>query len=513
MDSLFDQNRQFLQTKFPGVWEAYQQSAPLPAAILDRFEIPLPNGYKLELLVDPKAYLEEHQAAVASMGHFSGALVWGVGTPDELELYWHSVPSRKPFLYVESDPAAFGKVLQTVRLEKLFSEEGCRLAFANDCGQLMSEMAVAFGDYEQVVSRISVVVSPRLFTRLLTDDHPLGWFNGFILGNVFLNQNEEEKKRGARMLSAGSSIRDVFPPAYLYQSILRFLKLYIIASPGIRTIYREMPGVADSSTVLPISIVILAWNRWDLTERCLRSIFALPIPKDTEILVVDNASTDVTPAALARLAEKIPQLRHIRMSRNLGPAGGRDAALQHARGKTLVFLDNDVEVKHERWLDILMEPFLYHPRIGACGAFGVLHTSDETEAWSQKLLFPGMIVPVSWISSFCVAVRKQALIDSGGWRPDLYPLYGMEDVSFGYSLRQAGWISVVAGQFVPVTHGMNHRDGHYDYDVGESGKKNAENFNRIWGERRRLLNPAKNNQTLVNTKPVTPEAQPFSVVR
>jgi len=161
-----------------------------------------------------------------------------------------------------------------------------------------------------------------------------------------------------------------------------------------------------------------------------------------------------------------------------------------------VFLDNDVEIKHERWLDILLEPFLFYPRVGSCGAFGVIHTHDESETWSQKIVFPGLVVPVSWISSFCLAVRKQALIECGGWRPDLYPLYGMEDVALGYALREAGWISVVPGQFVPVTHGMNHKDGHYDYDFVDSGKRNSEIFSKIWGPRRRLLNAARGNRTL-----------------
>lgn len=496
MDTRFDRNREFLQARFPGVWEAYQAAVPLPPAVPETFDIPLPNNQSIRVAVDPRAFVEEHQNIVSSLGNFSGALVWGVSVPEELELYRQSAPAG-PFLYMESDPVTFGRVLRGMALEKIFSDPRCRIAFVNDCGQLMSEIAVAFGDEETLASRICPVIAPSLFIRLLTDTHPLGWFNSFVLQNILLNQCEEEKIRGARLLKAGASLKDVMPSSYLYQSIHRFLKLFAVAAPGIRTYYRESSGPADPASILPLSIVILAWNRWDLTERCLRSIFAYPIPKDSEIVVVDNGSTDVTPAALDRLAEKIPQVRPLHLPQNLGPAGGRDAALKFARGKTFVFLDNDVEVKHERWLDILLEPFLYHTRVGACGAFGVIHSSDETETWYQKILFPGIVAPVSWVSSFCIAVRRQALVECGGWRPDLYPLYGMEDVSMGYSLREAGWISVVPGQFVPVTHGMAHRDGHYDYDITDSGKKNAEVFSRLWGQRRRLLNPAKSNQTLL----------------
>lgn len=501
MESLIDRNRQFLQSRFPGVWESYQAAPPLPPAssVPDLFVIPLPNGPKLSLRVDSNAYAEQHRNDIAMAGGSAGALVWGVTSPEDLEVI-RSVQPDGPFLYVESDPVVFSAVLRNVDLAKLFAKESSRVAFLNDCGQLLSEIALAFGDEEALVTRIFVSVAPGLFSRVLTDAHPLGQFVGFILRNVFLNQSEEEKNRGTKLIAAldgkESLVTELFPSGYLYQSFLRFLKLYLTASPGIRSLYRDMPGAGDPKSVLPISIVILAWNRWDLTERCLRSVFSFPLPAQTEIVVVDNASTDLTPVALKKLSEKIPQLRTLRTSHNLGPAGGRDAAMEMARGRTLVFLDNDVEIKHTRWLEILLEPLVFHPRVGACGAFGVIHTNDETETWSQKVLFPGLATPVSWISSFCVAVRKKALADCGGWRPDLYPLYGMEDVALGWALRESGWVAAVPGQFVPVNHGMNHRDGHYDYDTGASGAKNTEAFRRLWGRRTRILNLARGNATL-----------------
>ena len=497
MDSLFDQNRRFLQSRFPSALEAYQKAVPPPASGPDWIELPLPlpGAPKLRLSAGHDAFVEEHQRTLAGAAKFAGAMVWGVRTADDLEFYWHSLP-RRPFVYLESDPAVFARVLQKVRLDRLFGESGARIAFASDCGELMSEMAVAFGEEELTASRIGFLFEPSLFSRLLAEDHPMGRFVNLILKNVFLNRSEEEMMQAKEGLKEKQFIDKIFPPAYLYQSMQRFLNLLAVASPGIRTLYREMTRPVDARAVLPVSIVILAWNRWDLTERCLRALCSHPLPADSEIIVVDNGSAGRPPEMLKALAERLPPLRPLTLPRNLGPAGGRDEAAKIARGKTLVFLDNDVEIKHERWLDILLEPFLFYPRVGSCGAFGVIHTHDESETWSQKIVFPGLVVPVSWISSFCLAVRKQALIECGGWRPDLYPLYGMEDVALGYALREAGWISVVPGQFVPVTHGMNHKDGHYDYDFVDSGKRNSEIFSKIWGPRRRLLNAARGNRTL-----------------
>ncbi len=46
------------------------------------------------------------------------------------------------------------------------------------------------------------------------------------------------------------------------------------------------------------TLIVLAWNRWDLTRRCLDTLFATDL-SDAEVIVVDNGSTDETPRALA----------------------------------------------------------------------------------------------------------------------------------------------------------------------------------------------------------------------
>lgn len=491
------------------MWETFESASFLPGmdSVPPNFVIPLPSNEKIFLPVDPDAYVTRHREIMSQTAACGGAAIWGVARSEELE--WMCAEfAGGPLLYMESDPAVFAQVVRSVRLDRLFAAKNARIAFITDCGQMMSETTLAFGDEERLVARIFVSVSPSLFSRLLVDSTPQGHFITFLLKNVFLNQNEEEKERGRALISNGAAQKDLFPPAFLYDSLLRFLRLLIVASPGIRTVYREMTQ-PDPRTVLPLSIVILAWNRWDLTERCLKSIYAHPLPDGTETIVVDNGSTDQTPLMLKLISEKLPQIRPVRLEKNNGPAAGRDAALRAARGKTLIFLDNDVAIQHKRWLDILLEPLLLHPRVAASGAFGVIHTHDESETWTQKILMPGLTVPVSWISSFCIAVRKQALIDCGGWRPDLYHLYGFEDVALGWALRQAKWVAAVPGQFVPVMHGMNHRDGHYDYDYDDSGKKNGAAFHRAWGPRHRILNLAKGNQTLTRiSSPVTATRSP-----
>ena len=45
------------------------------------------------------------------------------------------------------------------------------------------------------------------------------------------------------------------------------------------------------------TLIVLAWNRWGLTEKCLATLRETDLA-GAEVLVVDNGSTDETPAEL-----------------------------------------------------------------------------------------------------------------------------------------------------------------------------------------------------------------------
>jgi len=87
-----------------------------------------------------------------------------------------------------------------------------------------------------------------------------------------------------------------------------------------------------------LSFVIPAYNRaWCLSE-CLDSILSQR-GADDEIIVVDDGSTDKTPAVLEQYTGR--GVRSLRLPGNSGPAGARNAGMREARGEYLVFLDSD----------------------------------------------------------------------------------------------------------------------------------------------------------------------------
>ena len=78
-----------------------------------------------------------------------------------------------------------------------------------------------------------------------------------------------------------------------------------------------------------ISVVLATYNRAAHLPRAIASVLAQEGAR-FELIVVDDASTDNTPAYLATLTD--PRIRVISAEHNLGPSGARNRGLAAARG-------------------------------------------------------------------------------------------------------------------------------------------------------------------------------------
>lgn len=113
-----------------------------------------------------------------------------------------------------------------------------------------------------------------------------------------------------------------------------------------------------------ISVAICTRNRAELLEQAVKSVLR-QLRERTEILVVDNASTDDTGAVAMRLAAANPGVRVLREER-LGLSYARNTALAEARGEYIVFLDDDATAQ-DGWLNAYFDFFSKPPCPGiAC---------------------------------------------------------------------------------------------------------------------------------------------------
>ena len=95
-----------------------------------------------------------------------------------------------------------------------------------------------------------------------------------------------------------------------------------------------------------VSVVIPTYNRKPILEKCLDALERQRVagPLDQyEVVVVDDGSTDGTPAWLRGDVERFPHVRLVEQQHG-GPAEGRNRGVDQAKGDVIVFIDSDLVV-------------------------------------------------------------------------------------------------------------------------------------------------------------------------
>ena len=115
-----------------------------------------------------------------------------------------------------------------------------------------------------------------------------------------------------------------------------------------------------------VSVVVLTYNNLELTKACLDSLLTQSQYPNLEIIVVDNHSSDQTPAYLCAWAEGHPDRIVILNPDNKGFAAGNNLGLAAASGDYLVILNNDTVVT-AGWVKGLIRHLQDHKEIGIIG--------------------------------------------------------------------------------------------------------------------------------------------------
>ena len=89
-----------------------------------------------------------------------------------------------------------------------------------------------------------------------------------------------------------------------------------------------------------VSAVIGAYNNAATLERAARSMLEQSV-EELELLIVDDGSTDATPAVASRLAAADQRVRVLTMPGNIGIARSLNAAIAQARAPAVAILDAD----------------------------------------------------------------------------------------------------------------------------------------------------------------------------
>ena len=220
----------------------------------------------------------------------------------------------------------------------------------------------------------------------------------------------------------------------------------------------------------PATLIILAWNRWDLTERCLTSLLATDL-RGSEVLVVDNGSTDETPERLAELEG----VRVLTLPENSGFVRGNNAGIETVDPTTdVVLLNNDLVFNQHDWLQQLRSCAHSREDIGVVGCRLIYTDGRLSHAgtyipldtmWGQQIGGREKDIgqytrdrEVEGVVFACAYIKRETLTAVGDLSLDFESYF--EDTDYCLRARQAGLTTVVCGGVTLIhdEHGSTRGD-------------------------------------------------------
>jgi GT2 family glycosyltransferase/glycosyltransferase involved in cell wall biosynthesis len=204
-----------------------------------------------------------------------------------------------------------------------------------------------------------------------------------------------------------------------------------------------------SATAPEVSIVVLNWNRADVTLECLESLWEHTTGHPYEIVLVDNGSR---PSEVEQFDHLRGPCRVVRLELNRYFGEGNNIGVERARAPYVVLMNNDVTVT-AGWLEPLLRTLRDNPDAGVVGPKflypnGLLQEAgallDEEGRSVQIGKFGDPSAPeynrgrvVDYISAACCLLRKVDFVDVLGFDMRYEPAY-YEDSDLCLRLNQLG---------------------------------------------------------------------------
>lgn len=223
-----------------------------------------------------------------------------------------------------------------------------------------------------------------------------------------------------------------------------------------------------------LSIIIVSWNVRELLRACLHSIDSRRYKLAVEVIVVDGASSDGSPALVR---EVFPWVKLIACNENVGFPRGNNIGLAEANGRYLLLLNPDTEIKQNA-LPVLVDYLAQHQDVGLVGPqllnsdgsiqssrrrFPTLVTALFESTWLESVapqrvlrhyyaqdLPDNQISDVDWVTGACMLTRRE-IFDTIGGLDEAYFMYS-EELDWCRRIKDAGWRVV----YYPAAQVLHH---------------------------------------------------------
>lgn len=218
--------------------------------------------------------------------------------------------------------------------------------------------------------------------------------------------------------------------------------------------------------------VVLNWNGRDDTIKCVNSILSSTL--QTQVILVDNASTDDSVAAFQAQAHWKNRVEIVKSTTNSGTAAGNNIGIKRAleRNADYVFINNNDAFVHRDAINELVDTAILDPKIAIVSPLIMYYGTDKvwcagaalnTLIFKARLLGMGMnesqfsgIRRIDYAVGAVMLVNAEAIKKAGLFDEKLFYYY--EETVWQYKMRQAGYHFVLNCQ-AKVGHKVGSSSG------------------------------------------------------
>lgn len=193
-----------------------------------------------------------------------------------------------------------------------------------------------------------------------------------------------------------------------------------------------------SSSRVELSVVLLSYNRIELTRKAIANILEDAGSVDFELVIVDNASVDGTSEYLKTIAD--PRARVVQLDTNRYFGGGNNAGIDLCRSKYILLTQNDMSFAPHSFA-ALVGMYRLLPNAGCVGIGGGFLNSratiSEVSDWWLNPVRCFEYMPVDFNSGCCMLFEREFMNANGIRFDERYQLY-WEDVDICHQVACAG---------------------------------------------------------------------------
>ena len=239
---------------------------------------------------------------------------------------------------------------------------------------------------------------------------------------------------------------------------------------------------------IDVSVIIPVFNQLEYTHACLASLQTVDEQTRFEIIVVDDCSTDST----AEMISQVDGITYLRNEKNSGFIASCNRGAEQARGKYLVFLNNDTLVK-PGWLTALLDTFAEESHAGIVGskllypdgrlqeAGGIIW--QDASGWNYGKFDDAdkpeynFLREVDYCSGAALMVPKTLFESLGRFDSRYAPGY-YEDTDLAFKVRRAGYKVL----YQPLSEVVHYEGATGGTDLSTGAKKHQDINRLTFGE-------------------------------